>query len=194
VGGRAYLKVLNASFGMVTGVLTKVLGAQVLKDVQTFVSALDTMFGGFRERADYTYRLLRAPGTAFLVIAAPEPDALREASYFVERLAQEGMPLAGLVLNRVHRSPAARLSAARAVAAAETLQAADGQDAGAHALTIAALRLHAERMQLAAAERRVAEHFTTAHPHVPVAEVPAQPDDVHDLAGLGAVGDSFYTG
>jgi anion-transporting ArsA/GET3 family ATPase len=193
VGGRAYLKVLNAGFGMVTGVLTKVLGAQVLKDVQTFVSALDTMFGGFRERADYTYRLLRAPGTAFLVIAAPEPDALREASYFVERLAQEGMPLAGLILNRVHRSPAARLSAARSLAAAETL-AADGQSGGAQTMTIAALRLHAERMQMSAAERRFAEHFTTAHPHVPVAEVPAQPDDVHDLAGLGAVGDSFATG
>jgi anion-transporting ArsA/GET3 family ATPase len=192
VGGRAYLKVLNAGFGMVTGVLTKVLGAQVLKDVQTFVSALDTMFGGFRERADYTYRLLRAPGTAFLVIAAPEPDALREASYFVERLAQEGMPLAGLILNRVHRSPAARLSAARSLAAAETL-AADGQAGGSHTMTIAALRLHAEGMRMSAAERRFAEHFTTAHPHVPVAEVPAQPDDVHDLAGLGAVGDSFAT-
>ncbi|HEX3922079.1 MAG TPA: ArsA family ATPase [Streptosporangiaceae bacterium] len=191
-GGRAYLKVLNAGFGIVAGVLTKVLGAQVLKDVQTFVSALDTMFGGFRERADYTYRLLRAPGTAFLVIAAPEQDALREASYFVERLAQEGMPLAGLVLNRVHRSPAARLSAARSLAAAETL-AADSQTAGQHALTIAALRLHADRMQLAAAERRVAEGFTTAHPHVPVANAPAQPEDVHDLAGLAAVGDSFYT-
>ena len=189
-GGRAYLKVLNAGFGMVAGVLTKVLGAQVLKDVQTFVSALDTMFGGFRERADYTYRLLRAPGTAFLVIAAPEPDALREASYFVERLAQEGMPLAGLVLNRVHRSPAARLSAARSLAAAETL-AADGHAASQHALTIAALRLHAERMQLVAAERRVAEHFTTAHPNVPMVEAPAQPNDVHDLAGLAAVGDSF---
>ncbi len=233
VGGRAYLKVLNAGFGMVTGVLTRVLGAQVLRDVQTFVSALDTMFGGFRERADYTYRLLRAPGTAFLVIAAPEPDALREASYFVERLAQEGMPLAGLILNRVHGSPAARLSAARSTAAAETLQASDNgssergsaepgpaepgpaahgpaahgsaghgapghgapdrssSDRGAHALTIAALRLHAERMQLTATERRVSEHFTTAHPHVPVAEVPDQPDDVHDLAGLRAVGDSF---
>jgi anion-transporting ArsA/GET3 family ATPase len=193
VGGRAYLKVLNASFGMVTGVLTRVLGAQVLKDVQTFVSALDTMFGGFRERADYTYRLLRAPGTAFLVIAAPEPDALREASYFVERLAQEGMPLAGLVLNRVHLSPAARLSAARSLAAAETLQGADGKDADSHALTIAALRLHAERMQQSAAEHRVAGRFTAAHPHVPVIEVPAQPDDVHDLAGLAAVGDSFRT-
>jgi len=208
VGGRAYLKVLNAGFGVVTGVLTRVLGAQVLRDVQTFVSALDTMFGGFRERADYTYQLLRAPGTAFLVIAAPEPDALREASYFVERLAQEGMPLAGLILNRVHRSPAARLSAARSLGAAETLQASDGQaDAPAsasdnsasangapHALTIAALRLHAERMQQSAVERRVSEHFVAAHPHVPVAEVPAQPDDVHDLAGLRAVGDSFFAG
>ncbi|MBO0771996.1 MAG: ArsA family ATPase, partial [Actinobacteria bacterium] len=98
--GRAYLKVVNAGFGMLTGVLTKVLGAQMLRDVQTFVAALDTMFGGFRERAEDTYRLLQAPGTAFLVVATPEPDALREASYFVERLSQDRMPLAGLVLNR----------------------------------------------------------------------------------------------
>ena len=62
--------------------------------MQTFVTALDTMFGGFRERADYTYRLLQAPGTAFLVVAAPERDALREAAYFVERLAADDMPLA----------------------------------------------------------------------------------------------------
>src|SRR6202789_825112 len=118
-GGRAYLRVLNAGFGMVTSVLTKILGAQVLRDVQTFVTALDTMFGGFRERADYTYQLLRAPGTAFLVVAAPEPDALREASYFVERLDSERMPLAGLLLNRVQRSPAGRLSAAGRPAPAE---------------------------------------------------------------------------
>jgi anion-transporting ArsA/GET3 family ATPase len=199
VGGRAYLRVLNAGFGMVTGVLTKILGAQVLRDAQTFVSALDTMFGGFRERAEYTYQLLRAPGTSFLVIAAPEPDALREASYFVERLASEQMPLAGLVLNRVHELPAARLSAARSQAAAETLQAADdgradgaAQDgAGGHALAVAALRLHAGRMELAALERRLAEHFTAAHPHIPVVQIPAQPEDVHDLDGLAVIGESF---
>jgi anion-transporting ArsA/GET3 family ATPase len=206
LGGRAYLRVLNVGFGVVTGVLTKILGAQVLKDAQTFVTALDTMFGGFRERADYTYRLLRAPGTAFLVIAAPEPDALREASYFVERLAVEGMPLAGLILNRVHRSPAARLSAVRSLAAAESLQpngdrrgdepqATSARAAQApNSLAIAALRLHAERMQLAAAQRRLAEGFTAAHPLIPVAEVPAQADDVHDLAGLRAIGNSFRTG
>ena len=185
-GGRAYLRVLNAGFGVVTGVLTKILGAQVLRDVQTFVTALDTMFGGFRERADYTYQLLRAPGTSFLVVAAPEADALREASYFVERLARERMPLAGLLLNRVQRSPATRLSAARSQAAAETLQA-----AGSHPLAAAALRLHAERMQQVSAQRRLAEHFTAAHPVVPVAEIPAQAQDVHDLEGLRTIGQAF---
>jgi anion-transporting ArsA/GET3 family ATPase len=186
VGGRAYLRVLNAGFGMVTGVLTKILGAQVLRDVQTFVTALDTMFGGFRERADYTYQLLRAPGTSFLVVAAPEPDALREASYFVERLAQERMPLAGLLLNRVQSAPASRLSAARSQAAAETLQA-----AGSHPLAVTALRLHADRMQQVFAQQRLAEHFTAAHPIVPVAEIPAQAQDVHDLNGLRAIGQAF---
>jgi anion-transporting ArsA/GET3 family ATPase len=162
------------------------------------------MFGGFRERAEYTYQLLRAPGTAFLVVAAPEGDALREASYFVERLDTERMPLAGLILNRVQRLPAAQLSAARSLAAAEVLQSAgpngapaseagsdDTPEGAARVLTIAALRLHADRMELAAAQRRAAEHFTAAHPLVPVAEIPAQPEDVHDLDGLRIIGQAF---
>ncbi|MGW1162176.1 ArsA family ATPase [Streptomyces sp. NPDC002519] len=122
VGGRAGMKFLNVGMSMMTGVLGKLLGGQLLKDVQTFVAAMDTMFGGFRTRADATYKLLQAPGTAFLVVAAPERDALREAAYFVERLAAEDMPLAGLVLNRVHGSGAADLSAERALAAAENLE------------------------------------------------------------------------
>ncbi|HUK72518.1 MAG TPA: ArsA family ATPase [Streptosporangiaceae bacterium] len=186
-GGRAYMRVLSAGFGMVAGVLTKVLGAQILRDVQTFVSALDTMFGGFRERAEHTYQLLQTPGTAFVVIAAPEPDALREASYFVERLANERMPLAGLIVNRVHRSAASRLSAARSLAAAENV------DDARYPLAAAVLRLHADRMQVQARERRLAEHFTSAHPDVPVVEVPALPEDVHDLDSLRVVGDCLAT-
>ena len=172
VGGRAYLRVLNAGFGMVTGVLTKILGAQVLRDVQTFVTALDTMFGGFRERADYTYQLLRAPGTAFLVVAAPEPDALREASYFVERLAQERMPLAGLLLNRVQRSPAARLSPRaarpppRRCRVARRLRAASAGRGRA----AAARRADAAGVRAAAAGRALHRRA----PVVPVAEIPAQ--------------------
>ncbi|MGW4727699.1 ArsA family ATPase [Streptomyces shenzhenensis] len=122
LGGWAGMKFLNAGMSMMTGTLGKLLGGQLLKDVQTFVAAMDTTFGGFRTRADATYKLLQAPGTAFLVVAAPERDALREAAYFVERLAAENMPLVGLVLNRVHGSGADRLSAERALAAAENLE------------------------------------------------------------------------
>ncbi|GAA2998813.1 ArsA family ATPase [Streptosporangium longisporum] len=182
-GGRSAFKLLNAGFGIVAGALTKLLGAQVLKDLQTFVSALDAVFGGFRARAEQTYRLLQAPGTAFVVVASPERDAMREASYFVERLAAERMPLAGLVVNRVHAAPAAVLSGARSTAAAEDLE-----SRGEHELTSAVLRLHAGRMQLAAREQREQEHFISAHPTVPVARVPAMAQDVHDLEGLREVG------
>ena len=193
---RPFTKVLNAGFSMMTGALTRLLGAQVLRDAQTFVTAFDTMFGGFRERADATYRLLQAPGTSFLVVAAPEPDALREASYFVERLDEERMPLAGLILNRVHHSPATRLSAARSLAAAETLESIPNEglvpaDANANAVTAAALRLHAERMSLGQREQRVAGAFASAHPAVPVVEVSALPVDIHDLAGLRRIGESL---
>ena len=229
-GGRAYLKFMTAGFTMVTGVITKIIGVQMLRDVQTFIAAFDTMFGGFRERAEDTYRLLQAPGTAFLVIATPEPDALREASYFVDRLSSDQMPLAGLVVNRVHRSPAAHLSAARSLAAAEVLQPVPGSGdspldlaengyakenglshpvAGSpelggkpavaattsrHPLAATALRLHAERMQLAERERRLEESFSATHPVIPIAEVLAQPEDVHDLDGLRSVGKELARG
>ncbi|MEW2137575.1 ArsA family ATPase [Streptomyces sp. NPDC005409] len=229
VGGRAGMKFLNVGMSMMTGTLSKLMGASLLKDVQTFVAAMDTMFGGFRTRADATFRLLQAPGTAFLVVAAPEPDALREAAYFVERLAAERMPLAGLVLNRVHTSGAGQLSAERALAAAENLE--EGgivdQEAGKAGLRDAAdpasdpssapssdhdhdpdpddssdvdeitaglLRLHAERMQVIAREQRTRDRFTSLHPEVAVAEVAALPGDVHDLAGLRAIGERLAAG
>jgi anion-transporting ArsA/GET3 family ATPase len=188
-GGRAGFRVLTTGFGIFTAALTRVLGGDLLRDVQTFVGALDSMFGGFRERADRTYALLQAEETAFLVVAAPEPDALREASYFVERLTSDAMPIRGLVLNRVHRTELPALHQERSLAAAEQLEA-----AGEHPLTSAALRLHAERMSVIHRERRLAARFTTAHPGVPVAEVPAFPVDVHDLDGLRAVGTAIADG
>jgi anion-transporting ArsA/GET3 family ATPase len=198
---RPFGRVLNAGLSVMTGAMTKLLGAQVLRDAQTFVTAFDTMFGGFRERAEATYKLLQAPGTSFLVIATPEPDALREASYFVERLAEERMPLAGLILNRVHSlngngTGIVQLSAAQSLAAAETLEAIPNEGAAnassvCYSVTAAALRLHAERMNLGERERRVAGSFTSTHPAVPVIEVPALPEDVHDLAGLRRISEAF---
>jgi hypothetical protein len=156
------------------------------------------------------------------------------------------MPLAGLVLNRVHGSGADRLSAERALAAAENLEeprivdqedgkallrnspdthnssdsptpgtpartpasapeggsptedaeetehaedSAEGSERSVDQLTAGLLRLHADRMQLLSREQRTRDRFTALHPEVAVTEVAALPGDVHDLAGLRAIGD-----
>jgi anion-transporting ArsA/GET3 family ATPase len=188
-GGRGAMKVFTFGLSVFTNVLTRVLGAQALKDLSLFVASLETMFGGFRERAEHTYRLLKEPGTAFVVVAVPERDALREAAYFVDRLAEERMPLAGLVLNRVHVSAAPDLSVQRSLAAAETLL-----DGGSGDVTAAVLRIHAERLATAARDARTAERFRTAHPSVPVVAVAAQSGDVHDLHGLRQIGSELANG
>jgi len=159
-------------------------GAQVLTDVQTFVAAFDTLFGGFRQRAEQTVALLREPHTAFLVVASPQNDALREASYFAERLRAEGMPLAGVVLNRVTNAQAPDLSAERSLAAAEKLEEADKSP-----LTAAVLRLHADKMQQVVGDHKRADRFRRGHRAIRTVEVPALPDDVHDLTGLRQIGD-----
>ena len=182
---RTGFKIASASFMFFSRIISKILGGQLLRDISSFVAALDTMFGGFRERATATYELLRRPGTWFLVVATPEPDALREASYFVDRLSAEQMPLAGLVLNRTHPPTTTALSATRAEGAAEEVLEAGGADAE---LAAGALRVHAERMTLASREQHLADRFTSAHPEVAVRTVPAAAGDVHDLDGLRGMG------
>jgi anion-transporting ArsA/GET3 family ATPase len=202
-GGRAYLKVVTAGFSVFSKVLSKILGGELLSDVSAFVSALETMFGGFRQRAEHTYELLKAPGTAFVVVAAPEPDALREASYFVARLRDDQMPFAGLIVNRVHHSVdqvagGAPLTARRAEAAADALAekrrrqrggtAGDAARAAAAALAETALRVHVEQATAAEHDIRMTKRFVAAHPDVAVVSVPALPTDVHDLDGLREIG------
>ena len=195
-GGRAYLKVFSVGATITAATISKVLGGQLLADVQTFVAALDTMFGGFRERADVTYALLKEPATAFVVVAAPERDALREAAYFVDRLESEGMPLAGVVVNRMQTLAAPALSGSRAAAAAEQLEdrgdAASGDDLA--GLTPALLRLHADLAEVATRHEGHVRRFVAGHPGVPVSTVPASATDIHDLEGLRTVGAALATG
>lgn len=177
-------RMMTAGIGLITGALNKILGAQVLTDMQTFVAAFDTLFGGFRQRAQKTFELLQADGTAFLVIAAPEPDALREAAYFVERLAEDDMPLVGLVVNRAGPRPQGTLSADEAMAAAARLRQRDPDS-----LSAGLLRLHADQTRIVEREALLRARFGAAHPQVPTAVVPALPGDVHDLTGLRRVGE-----
>jgi anion-transporting ArsA/GET3 family ATPase len=188
-GGRSVRRLVGVGFGLFAKTVSTILGGQMLADASAFVQAFDTMFGGFRERATATYELLRAPGTSFVVIATPETDAVREAAYFVDRLATESMPLAGLVLNRTH-PVLAELPAARAETLAQTLEQADPTaDAAPSApLAAAVLRLHADRVALAGREHRLLARFRRAHPAVAVVAVPALAGDVHDLPALRDIG------
>ena len=164
----------------------------MLSDAASFVQSLDATFGGFREKADRTYALLKRRGTQFVVVSAAEPDALREASFFVDRLSEERMPLAGLILNRTHPMLCS-LPLERAIDGAKTFEngthgndAADGNE-----LTKAILEIHADRASTSKREIRLLSRFTGANPQVAIVGVPSLPFDVSDLEALRAIADQL---
>jgi anion-transporting ArsA/GET3 family ATPase len=178
---RGPMRFMTAGFSMISAVMTKILGAQIIRDVQTFVRAFEALFGGFRQRAAATFELLSSRHSTFLVVATPQHDALREAEYFVDRLTEEGMPLSGMVINRVHTSALA-ISPERALSLAEDL-------AGTSAvLEVEALRRHANLMRVMQTESRMMERFASARPTVAQTQVQSLPTDVTDLAALRRVG------
>jgi len=193
--GRGIGRLVTGAMGLAMKAISTVLGSQMLGDAAEFVQSLDATFGGFREKAERTYALLKRDGTQFVVVSAAEPDALREANFFVDRLSQEGMPLAGLVLNRTHPTLCS-LPVERAIDGFETLDAeADSrQNSEAASLAAGVLRIHADRAQTAKRENRLLSRFTGAHPDVPIIGVRSLPFDVSDLESLRALADQMTAG
>jgi len=175
------MRLMSAGFGVISAVMTKILGAQILGDVQTFVRAFEALFGGFRQRATSTFELLSSRHSTFLVVATPQHDALREAAYFVDRLTEEGMPLSGMVLNRVHTSALA-ISPERALSLAEDLAETSA------VLEVEALRRHAALMRTIETETRMMERFAATRPAVAQTQVQSLPTDVTDLTALRRIG------
>ncbi|NLV80769.1 MAG: ArsA family ATPase, partial [Rhodococcus sp.] len=184
--GRGFGRLVTGAMGLALKAVSTIVGSQMLSDASAFVQSLDSMFGGFRERANRTYRLLQQPGTHFMVVAAPEPDALREASFFVERLSADSMPLAGLILNRTHPT-LSTLPSDHALTAADQL----AEKGPASAAAEAVLRIHAHRAVTAKRELRLLRGFTAVNPRVPVVGVPSLPFEVSDLDALRAVADQL---
>jgi anion-transporting ArsA/GET3 family ATPase len=184
--GRGIGRIVTGAVGLAMKALSTVLGSQMLSDAAGFVQSLDATFGGFREKADRTYELLKRRGTQFVVVSAAEPDALREATFFVDRLSQEKMPLAGLILNRTHPM-LCDLKADKANEAADQLGGEDGPEA----LTAAILRIHADRAMTAKREVRLLSRFTGANPAVAIVGVPSLPFDVSDMDALRAIADQI---
>ncbi|WP_458687046.1 ArsA family ATPase [Nocardia tengchongensis] len=195
--GRGVGKFVAGAMSLALRGVSTIVGGQLLKDASVFLQSLESMFGGFQDRADRTYAMLSRPGTHFLVVAAAEPDALREASFFVDRLSTDKMPMAGLVLNRTH-PVLSSLSAEQAQVAADRLVPPSENGAGPEAeadtpeaLAAAVLRIHAHRAATAKREQHLLHRFTGAHPSVPIVAVTALPFEVADLEALRAVGDQL---
>jgi len=186
--GRGIGRLVTGAVGLAMRAMSTILGSQMLSDAAAFVQSLDSTFGGFRQKAERTYALLKRRGTQFVVVSVAEPDALREASFFVDRLSEEAMPLAGLILNRTHPTLSG-LHIERAVDAAEDLEATDPDS-----LAAAVLRIHADRAQTAKREVRLLSRFTGANPHVPIVGVPSLPFDVSDIDALRAIADQLTAG
>lgn len=183
---RGPFRLMGVGVKMMTDVMNKVLGSQLLTDVQTFVTAFEALFGGFRERAEKTLNAFSSNQTQFVVVSAPARDSLREANYFIDRLLETRMPLAGTVINRVHGTRL-DLSVSRTQVLIEEL------DPESQRVEVLTLGRHLNRMTIMEREQRMIRSFTDRLPRVPMQQVPALATDVTDLASLRLVGTLLAT-
>jgi anion-transporting ArsA/GET3 family ATPase len=167
-------RILGRGTGVVFGVLQRVTGVDLLRDLSVFFRSLGGMIDGFTERARRVGALLEDPATTFLIVAAPRHDPVEEAIFFHRKLREAGMPFGGLVVNRVHQPPSEELPATVAAglgpALAERVSAATG-----------------ELTALAARDAANVQRLRDALGDPPTIVVPELEDDVHDLEGLALV-------
>ncbi len=174
--------------------LAKFVGSKFISDISVFFTEFNDVLGGFRQRAEETFNLLRQPRVGFLLVASPEPMAVNEALSFHQRLATSGMPFVGFVVNKVHTQRPIAAGERGALAAVDAALAAHP---GVTALglsgttrTMAAealLAAHTENETLAIADRGAIELLRAADPASLLVEVPLQRDDVHDVFRLVAL-------
>ena len=174
-------KVLGRGTGMVFSLLKRVTGVDLLDDLSVFFRTLGGMIDGFMERADRVGALLADPATTFLIVSSPRHDPSAEAVHFHRKLAEAAMPFGGVVVNRVHESPAVGDGLPDALA--DEL----GEDLAA--------RVHTSARELAAlAERDAAgvERLLGELGEPPAIIVPELDDDVHDVDGLVLVREHLF--
>jgi anion-transporting ArsA/GET3 family ATPase len=82
--------------------LRRITGIDLIGELSTFFQLLGDMTSDFSQRAAQVKTLLRAPSTAFLLVTSAAREPIDEAIWFAERLQTDGLPFAGVVVNRVH--------------------------------------------------------------------------------------------
>ncbi|MGH2979407.1 MAG: ArsA family ATPase [Solirubrobacterales bacterium] len=115
--GRLGMRVVGRSGGMLFSVLKRITGIDLLQDLSEFFQSFGDMAQGFSERAQRVKELLGQRGTTFLLVTAPEREAIDEGVFFWRRLKEARLPFGGVVVNKVHSDFVREISAAEGQAA-----------------------------------------------------------------------------
>jgi anion-transporting ArsA/GET3 family ATPase len=196
--GRFGFRLFQKGTERVLKVIERVSGVAFLEDISEFLMAFEGMSAGFRERAHQVQARLTGPDAAFVLAASPAAESTRHALGLLDRLDEAGAPLAGVVVNRVHRWPGAGPVPTRVPAPGDEDRALHGL-AGAFANDDGAIDADgAARAALAAADGYAAwvraDAETTGELSARAArrggfvrQIPELAGDVHDLDGLDHV-------
>jgi anion-transporting ArsA/GET3 family ATPase len=191
--GAFSLKLVGVGGSFVLKRVAKFVGSSFLEQMARFFVEFQDVLKGFRERARDVDQLLRSDSVGFVCVASPEPAAVDEALFFHQRLVQQRMPFAGFVVNRVHtEAPEAPEPAelVAALAARPELHGLPPYDvARASEPMLAAYR---DFGVLAEADRMQVLRLRQAAPDRPLAQVPIQERDVHDIQGLSVLGGFIF--
>jgi anion-transporting ArsA/GET3 family ATPase len=171
--------------------LAKFVGSQFIDDLGVFFTEFNDILGGFRKRAEETFGLLRQPRVGFVLVASPEPMAVREALYFHERLASASMPFIGFVVNKIHAALPVAVTepgVAAALAANPGIAALNLSGTTRTMVAQALLASHREIETRAEADRTaVAQLQAAGGARALLVRVPLLRDDVHDVSRLVAL-------
>jgi anion-transporting ArsA/GET3 family ATPase len=178
---RASFRVANLALQAFFRTVSKVIGTEVVEDLVLFFQAFEGMEDGFRERAQRVLALLSDPSTAFVLVTGPARDAVSEAGYFAGRLADAGLGISGLVVNRIH--PEFGAAAARK----DRPLTFDGDPEAAKQLEVLYENL-ADFAELSERERRHLEGLERTVGRVPIVRVPLLEVEVCDIESLTEVG------
>ena len=191
-GGRSGWSLLGRSGSFVLARLAKFVGSQFLDDLGVFFTEFHDVLGGFRQRAEETFELLRQPRVGFVLVSSPEPVAVREALAFHDRLVSSKMPLAGFIVNKVHRSRPAAVTVAeleRLLAAEPGVAALGLSGTSVRMAAEALLAAHGEQELLAEVDRlALAAVHKAGGADALVVPVPLARGDVHDIGRLIELG------
>ena len=104
----AFERTGKLSFSLVSKAMEKVLsglgtftGIEFLTQVAEFLSDIQGLFGGFKDRATRVRETMMGRDVAFVLVTSPDPMAVGEAMFFLERLQTSGMNAQGLAVNPV---------------------------------------------------------------------------------------------